>query len=291
VAALYGFRQIADPAEQRAGKLPRCLQPLSEGFIVPGNTKRSFSIAMLCMAAAVTAMPGKVIASDRWRGDFETGDISQWNSPINPAGLSVVSDCTRTGKYAGKITLTGAAEFLWNGDPRLNRSELHWRGPVGSTDEGKETFFGFSFYLPKAFTPTRHEFAYWESDKTWQQVFRFNITGTELSLQESAAATPLWTLPAGATPGVWHDVALHIHWSSDASKGAVQVWFDGKDMGRHHFSTLPGKEALMFTQIGILRSQQDVVEEMLIDDAYEAGSLVELLQRMGNASAVEKTCG
>lgn len=71
-----------------------------------------------------------------------------------------------------------------------------------------------------------------------------------------------------------------------ASDGAVQVWFDGKDMGKHHFSTLPHKEALMFTQIGILRSQQDAVEEILIDAAYEASSMAELLERQADTSGI-----
>lgn len=257
---------------------------------MPSNTPRSFSIALLCTAAAVTAMPGKVSAGDQWRGDFESGDSSQWISTINPAGLSVVSNCTRDGKYAGKVTLTGAAEFLWNGNPELNRSEFHHRGRAGATAEGEETFFGFSFYLPKPFTSTRHEFAYWESDKSWKQAFRFNIEGTRLSFQESLAETPFWTLPSGAAPGVWHDVALHIQWSNDASKGAVQVWFDGKDMGQYHFRTLPEKEAAMFTQIGILRTQQEVVEEILIDEVYEAGSLVELRERIAKANAAKVHC-
>lgn len=254
------------------------------------TTQRTLLILLPCMAAVLATTPAQVIASDRWRGDFESGDSSQWHSTLNPAGLSVVSGCTREGKFAGKVTLTGAAEFLWHGNPQLNRSEFHHRGPMGDTAEGKDTFFGFSFYLPKAFTPSKHEFAYWESDKTWKQAFRFNISGTELGFQESAATAPLWVLPTGAAPGVWHDVAMHIHWSSEASDGAVQVWFDGKDKGKHHFSTLPDKQALMFTQIGILRIQQDAVEEILIDAAYEAGNQTELLQRQADTSGMKDGC-
>ena len=70
----------------------------------------------------------------------------------------------------------------------------------------------------------------------------------------------------------------------------MQVWLDGKDMGQHHFRTLPEKEAAMFTQIGILRTQQEVVEEILIDEAYEAGSLVELREWVAKASATKVHC-
>ena len=81
-----------------------------------------------------------------WQGDFETGDMSQWSTPINPAGHSVISDCVFDGKYAGKITLTGDESFLWHGNKDLNRSEFHHRYTVGesnegSTQEGSDTFF------------------------------------------------------------------------------------------------------------------------------------------------------
>lgn len=214
-----------------------------------------------------------------WRGDFETGDISQWSTPINPAGLSVTDRCSFDGRYAGKVRLTGEDAFLWQGNKFLNRSEFHHRRPTGSTHAGKETFFAFSFYVPKALSARKHELGYWESDKSWQQMFRFNITGTELSFQESAASDVLWKLPEGATPGQWHRLALHIHWSTDPHLGAVEVWFNGQHMGKHRFKTLPAADALMFTQIGILRTQEERIEEILIDGAIETDNLTELLER------------
>ena len=119
-----------------------------------------------------------------WQGNFETGDISQWSTPINPAGLSVTSECVFDGKHAGKVRLTGDESFLWKGNKFLNRSEFHHRNSAGMTHEGKDTFFAFSFYLPKKLSEHKHELGYWESDKSWQQTLRFNITGSELSFQE-----------------------------------------------------------------------------------------------------------
>ncbi|HSC68051.1 MAG TPA: heparin lyase I family protein, partial [Cellvibrio sp.] len=149
-------------------------------------------------------------ASILWQGNFETGDIQQWDTPINPAGLSVTSACVFDGKYAGKVRLTGDESFLWNGNKQLNRSEFHHRRTAGETYEGKDTFFAFSFYLPKQLSEHKHELGYWESDKSWQQMLRFNISGSELSFQETAAKEVLWKLPKGAAPGQWHRVALHI---------------------------------------------------------------------------------
>lgn len=227
-------------------------------------------------------------ASVLWQGNFETGDTSQWHTPINPAGLSVTNTCTFDGDYAGKVRLTGDKDFLWQGNKFLNRSEFHHRSATGMTYEGKETFFAFSFYLPQKFTEHKHEFGYWESDKSWQQTLRFNITGTELSFQESAAKEVLWKLPEGAIPGQWHRIAMHIHWSTDPKAGFTEVWVNGQHQGKHYFKNLPAKDALMFTQIGILRTQEQTIEEMYIDGAMETDNLTELLER--DRALIGKTC-
>jgi len=240
-------------------------------------------ILLGCIAASLNAN-----ASILWQGDFETGDITQWGTPINPAGLSVTSECVFDGKQAGKVRLTGDESFLWKGNKQLNRSEFHHRGTAGMTHEGKDTFFAFSFYLTKKLSEHKHELGYWESDKSWQQMLRFNITGSELSFQETAAKEVLWKLPLGAAPGQWHRVALHIHWSIDPQLGSAEVWVDGKHMGKNQFKNLPLKDALMFTQIGILRTQEDSVEEILIDGAIETDNLTELLER--DKHLIGKTC-
>ncbi len=246
--------------------------------------KKTLNTAMLtCCFCAASAS-----ASILWQGDFETGDINQWSTPINPAGLSVISECAFDSKHAGKVRLTGDESFLWKGNKQLNRSEFHHRGTAGMTHEGKDTFFAFSFYLPKKLSEHKHELGYWESDKSWQQMLRFNITGSELSFQETAAKEVLWKLPQGAAPKVWHRVALHIHWSVDPQLGTTEVWVDGKHMGKHHFKNLFAKDALMFTQIGILRTQEDSVEEILIDGAIETDNITELLER--DKHLVGKTC-
>jgi hypothetical protein len=250
------------------------------------------NVRTLCLLAAL--LPAANAQSKiLWQGDFETGDISQWSTPINVAGLSIVSDCVFDGDYAGKVTLTGDESFLWNGNKDLNRSEFHHRllktdATETSTQEGADTFFAFSFYLPEAFSEKKHELGYWESDKSWQQMFRFNIQGKQLSFQESAAAAPLWQLPNGAAPGQWHRLALHIHWSTDPKVGSVETWVNGKHMGKHHFKTLPVKDALMFTQIGILRSQENSREIIYIDGALRTDNLTELLERY--RYLIGKTC-
>jgi len=250
--------------------------------------KNLFAASLLCSGLFCSVFSINVQAKILWQGDFETGDLSQWHNILNPRVVSINSQCSFDGKYAGQVSLSGDEDLLWNGRKDLNRSEFHFTPTTGSTSEGKDTYFSFSFYLPKALSKGRNELGYWESDKTWQQMLRFNISGTDFSFQETAAAAPAWTLKNGAKPGQWHKVAMHIHWSTDATKGSTQVWFDGKDMGKQQFKTLYAADALMFTQMGILRNQQKNVDVILVDGAMEADNLTELLER--NQDKIGKKC-
>ena len=85
--------------------------------------------------------------------------------------------------------------------------------------------------------------------------------------------SPFLTKPGFASPGVWHDVVLHIGWSTDPDKGFTQVWLDGENMGKQFFKTLYAADESMFTQIGILRARNDQVETIFIDNVREAGDL------------------
>lgn len=239
-------------------------------------------------ALLLTTISANTSASILWQGNFETGNMRQWHSTINPQGIALTNECVFDGRYAGKIEISGDESFLWHGNTALNRSEFQHRPTVGATYEGKETFFAFSFYLPKELSNKKHELGYWESDETWQQMLRFTIRGRELSFQETAEKNVFWSLADGATPGEWHRIALHIHWSTDARKGSAEIWFDGKHMGKNHFKTLPAKNALMFTHLGLLRAQEDSTATILIDGAMETDNLTELLEH--DRHLVGKVC-
>lgn len=223
-----------------------------------------------------------------WQGDFETGDLSQWSYLLNPQGLSVQETCVKAGRYAGRARITGEPDMLWHGNEKLNRTEFSHKPSAERTGEGQETYFGWSFYLPQPLTEDKHEIGYWESDKSYQQMLRFNITGQDFSFQESAANAPFWVKPGFASPGVWHDVVLHIGWSTDAQKGFAQVWLDGEDMGKQFFKTRYAADESMFTQIGILRARDERVETIYIDNVREAPDLDTVKKAFGGARSV--TC-
>ncbi len=231
-----------------------------------------YLLITICFSA-LTAPISPAQVTPVWTGNFETGDLSQWHNALNPQGISLTQSCVHSGKYAGLVRITGEDSFNWFGNNALNRSEFHHRMPAGATYEGKETFFSFYFYLPEAWSQAKHEVGYWESDKTWQQMFRFNIRGKQLSFQQSSAEKTFWSIADGASPRQWHRLALHIHWSTKADKGFVETWADGQAMGKQFFQTLYAPEALMFTQLGVLRTQEAATERIIIDDALEATNI------------------
>jgi hypothetical protein len=257
---------------------------------------RKSAIVFVCQVMFFYLLIHHAHAKTLWRGDFETGDLNQWHNLINPLGLGVVDHCVSGGKFAGQVVLSGDPSLLWMGREDLNRSEFHYTPALASTSENKDTFFGFNFYLPNVLSRQRHELGYWESDKTWQQMMRFAITGTEFSFQETAqqkssenqAPVAFWTLKNGAAAKRWHSVAMHIHWSVNPQQGFAQVWFDAKDMGKYYFKTLYEADALMFTQIGILRHRENSIETLLIDNARETDNLKELLAE--DRIKKQKTC-
>lgn len=232
-------------------------------------------ITLLCFTLIITGCATRQPLL--WQGDFETGDLSQWNYLLNPQGLSVQEDCLYEGRYAGRAVITGEPDMLWHGNENLNRTEFSHKPSTERIGEGQETFFGWSFYLPQPLSEQKHEIGYWESDKSYQQTLRFNIIGQDFSFQESAADSPFWVKPGFALPGVWHDVVLHIGWSTNAQKGFAQVWLDGEDMGKHFFKTLYAADEGMFTQIGFLRARDEQVETIYIDNVREGRYLQQML--------------
>lgn len=242
-----------------------------------------FCLSSICLLAPTGH------AKTLWKADFEMGNHNQWHWVANPEAIEVSTECAFDGKYSGKISLSGSEKFLWNGRADLNRSEFHYTPEKGSTHEGQETFYAFSFYLPEAFSLIgRHELGYWESDQTWQQMMRFNIDGENFSFKATAQEKPFWTEKNGAKAGQWHKVAMHVLWSTNPEKGFAQVWLDGKNKGQFFFKTLPSENADMFNQIGILRNQQDKVEVIYIDKAFATDNLTELLET--DAALSGKAC-
>jgi hypothetical protein len=235
----------------------------------------------LLIIIVLSALTGLAQAEVFWRGDFESGDTNQWTYRLNPVGINVTTKHKAAGKFAAHIVIRGGAEYLWNDNSALNRVELQYKPDALRTAEHSDSYFGWSFMLPRPFANSRHEFGYWESSGTYRQVMRFNLSGNDIGFQLSDQSEQSWNSRNILKPGHWHDIAMHIHWAVDSATGHVSIWFDGVQVvKRIHAQTLVSVDESMFIQLGILRDRSIHEEEIYIDNAIEASSIREVLDHL-----------
>lgn len=237
------------------------------------------------MLAMTMVYPQQGWADLYWRGDFETGDLTQWSYLLNPVGITLSSEHKIEGRYAAHIVIQGKPEYLWKNDPELNRVEIQYRPDPERSAEAADLYFGWSFMLPALFARGRHEFGYWESAPSYRQIMRFNLSGETISFQVTAMQDPLWETDSAIKANRWHDIAMHVHWSTDPEKGYVSVWFDGNlVVNKAPAQTLVPGDDKVFIQLGILRSLTDAIEEIYIDNAFETSSIEEILAAQGHST-------
>jgi hypothetical protein len=217
-----------------------------------------------------------------WKGDFETNDLSQWGPPLNlmtgqRTNITVVTTTVREGKYAAQLVVH--PDDLWpNGH---NRVELHQDGK--RTNEGETTFFSWSFQLPANIT-VHEDIGYWETNgPDYQQTMAFFVDptngGTQIGFRTNRPTSKThWTGPLSV--GQWHQLAMEIFWSQDATKGKVTVYLDGPMVVDHVTAQTKPNAATVFTQVGFHRdTSQQPVDTIFIDDAREGTTLDDVLTK------------
>lgn len=177
-----------------------------------------FFVIALCLAFAHSAQ-AKVI----WRGDFESGDISQWTKAQWMGGdrLKVVSDPVVEGRHALKVTVKqgddpiGASgnrnELVYTADrPAEEERVYRWHTLWPSTYESPDTW--------QLFTQWHHD------GNGGSPPVEFFARGEKIFLRVDGK--DVWTAPLERAR--WHEFVFHIRWSADAKKGFVSLYYDGE---------------------------------------------------------------
>lgn len=226
-----------------------------------------FGLLWTVMAQFATPLAAEVI----WRGDFETGDLSQWRGAPKSEAIHVVTDIVREGKYAVRIDGSNQAR---RGE--RDRIEFQHQPVPPGTAPGTERYFGWSVYLPQQFSADSHFVGYFETRNSWRQVLSFEAKGADLLFTTRVPYARRWQGPGRLTPGRWHDFAVHVRWSRDPQEGFVAMWFDGElVVPQTHTATLLD-ENVAFFQLGIIRPTSETPETMYIDHIVEATTLAEV---------------
>ena len=214
-----------------------------------------------------------------WRGDFETGDTSQYSYILNGEVMgrryvNVVTDTVARGMYAGRIELHDDARWP-NG---LRRVELSHQPEPSRTAAGSELYFAWSFYVETTLSRDPDQtIGYWESASSYRQLMAFQLTGDDLRFSTNLPTWRAhWTGDGVVTPGEWHRIAMRVSWST--STGSVDVWFDGVQVvdGASAQTLADGNPA--FIQFGLLRGDLDFADVPVIhvDEALEGSSLADV---------------
>lgn len=217
--------------------------------------------------------------------DFETGDLSQWaktgtrGQNATPRNIQLVTNIVQEGKYAAKFTIHGDDVF----NPQQLRVQVG--GPQITVAEGSDTYMSFYLYMADA-PKDRDNFFYWEGapPPKWDNVMTWWVepnaaaTGTLIKYGTGNLGRNGTEWQADFTTGKWHQMAMHIHWSEDPTKGNTRLWFEGSLVLDKKLKT-KGPESVYFCQPGIHRSpHRPSVDTIYFDNFILADKLEDVLK-------------
>ena len=244
------------------------------------------TLVPLTLSMLLTTLLTPAFAKVLFKADFESGDLSQWTNTgtrgqnATPRNIQVVTDIVQEGKYAGKFTIHEDDVF----NPQQLRVQVG--GPKVTVEEGSDTYM--SFYLYMADPPKdRDNFFYWEGTPppkwnnvmTWWVEPRPTGSGTAIKYGTGNLGRNGTEWETEFTTGKWHHLAMHIHWSADATKGNTRLWFDGGLVLDKKLKT-KGPESVYFCQPGIHRSpHRPSVDTIYFDNFILADTLEDVLGR------------
>ena len=236
-------------------------------------------VSGLLLALACSGLCSPARAAVAWTATFEKGDLSEWKPGVNGTNgtrqnVEVLGEQVYTGKFAAKITVHPDD----TAPNHQNRVDI--QHPSMLTDEGKDSWLS-GHYLMLEDAQVRDEIAFYESNVSYQNMIDFWVApktggGSTINLGVgNLGANKLWT--ADFVPGAWHQIAIHVHWSTDAQLGSVEAWFDGAQVVMTTKAKTKADTNTMFFQTGLHRSQLGTVAETIyFDDFIEADTLAEV---------------
>ncbi|ADO74960.1 polysaccharide lyase [Stigmatella aurantiaca] len=223
---------------------------------------------------AVILVVGPARADVVWRGDFETGDHSQYSHSqmVRADRLAVVTSPVAEGKYALKAMVKQGDDPI---NASGNRNELVY---LSNEQVGSEYYYRWKVMFAPDFpsVKTWQVFTQWHHDGCCgSPPVEFFVYGEEIRLTMTDSVTP-WRTPL--TRGVWHEFIFHVKWSADAKVGFIELWHNGQQvLKKRNLATMyAGMKSYM--KLGLYRS--DTIKETGVvyhDGLIQATALEDVL--------------
>lgn len=235
------------------------------------TTKYLVATAILLMGAmTIHCAHGSQVL---WQANFENEKFNTLSYLLNPQGISIEKGKTRCGAVSAKLVVKGDPSYLWNDNPDLNRVEMQYQPQT--VKPGGRTFISWYLMFPEQLVG-KHEFAYWESNRTYQQIMRFEVSQGQISFRDSKSGNAFWKTKELET-NKWYKVAMQIDWSAK-QVGKVSVWWqDTLVVDAQSMQTLVSENEASFLQLGLLRKQAKASSTILIDHISEVKNRASLL--------------
>lgn len=173
------------------------------------------------------SLPGTPV----FTGDFETGDLRQWDvvQAVGRRSARVVDAPRRQGRYAARFEVRQGDDPI---DSTGDRSEV---SQDTEEDEGQDRWYAFDIMVPPDFPAldTWQVVAQWHSSEDGSPPVGFYVDGDELVLQvnrHAAAGEPLETVFPWRGPlkrGRWREIVMNVRWSGSDEDGLIRLWVDG----------------------------------------------------------------
>jgi len=182
-------------------------------------------------------------------GDFETGDLSQWNTKLLcfDHSAKIVEDNVRAGKYAVRLETR-----IEDPDCFKHRAMLLWDGSVVGGFNA-ERWYGFSIFIPSSdidddyhegWAGFNHQYQSCNSasspfnvrrnhDKTYFVVRYDKRTCAEVNAKVTGKSSDYENMYEMTTiKGRWVDWVIHAKYSIEED-GIIEIWRDGQKVATH----------------------------------------------------------
>lgn len=229
---------------------------------------------LLLVSLAVLLVSGPASASVVWRGDFETGDRSQYSlsQMVSADRLQVVTSPVAEGRYALKVTVKQGDNPI---NASGNRNEVvHW----GNETEGTEYYYRWKVMFPTDYPSVRtwQLFTQWHHDGCCgSPPVEFYAYGDELRLRLTNGAD-VWTAPM--VRGVWNEFVFHVKWSSNPAVGFIELWHNReKALAKRSLATMYAG-AQNYLKLGLYRNNTITQTGVVYHDGFiQATQLADVL--------------
>ncbi len=218
------------------------------------NTIRALG-ALFALGTAATAFAS---ATPVFSGDFETGDLSQYQTldQQTPDRIQVVQSPVRQGNYAVKTTVQ-PGDLVKNG----SRAEYVITSPM--FHEGEERWFHWYTQFPADFrtSPKWHLFTQWHSGDFGVPIgfnlhgekMSFRVMGTEYDKRSDWSGGYLWEAPLER--GNWMEFILRVKFSANPNVGFVELWKDGQKVVEQTFHQTLYPGGSVYVKQGLYRDR------------------------------------